>query len=53
MAFTSRHLLGLEGISRDELLYIIDSATSFKEISERDIKKVQNLRGKTVVILFY
>jgi aspartate carbamoyltransferase catalytic subunit len=53
MPFTSRHLLGLEGISRDELFYIIDSATSFKEISERDIKKVPTLRGKTVVSLFY
>jgi aspartate carbamoyltransferase catalytic subunit len=53
MAFTSRHLLGLEGISSDDLLYIIDSAASFKEISERDIKKVPTLRGKTVVSLFY
>jgi aspartate carbamoyltransferase catalytic subunit len=53
MAFTHQHLLGLEGLSRDEILYLIDTAASFKEISERDIKKVPTLRGKTVVGLFY
>jgi aspartate carbamoyltransferase catalytic subunit len=53
MAFTHQHLLGLEGLSREEILYLIDTAESFKEISERDIKKVPTLRGKTVVGLFY
>ena len=53
MAFTHQHLLGLEGLSREEILYLIDTAASFKEISERDIKKVPTLRGKTVVSLFY
>ena len=38
---------------REEILYLIDTAASFKEISERDIKKVPTLRGKTVVSLFY
>ncbi len=51
--FTHRHLLGLDGLSRDELLYLIDTAASFKEVSERDIKKVPTLRGKTVIGLFY
>jgi aspartate carbamoyltransferase catalytic subunit len=53
MAFSHQHLLGLEGLSRDEILYLIDQAGQFKEISERDIKKVPTLRGKTVVSLFY
>ena len=53
MPFTHRHLLGLEGLSRDELTFLLDTAHSFKEISERDIKKVPTLRGKTVVSLFY
>ena len=53
MAFTSRHLLTLEGLSADQILYVVDTAVSFKEISERDIKKVPTLRGKTVVSLFY
>ncbi len=53
MAFTHRHLLSIEGLSRSEILYLIDTAESFKEISERDIKKVPTLRGKTVIGLFY
>jgi len=53
MPFTHRHMLGLEGISREELFYLLDTAKSFKEISERNIKKVPTLQGKTVVALFY
>src|SRR6185295_11482685 len=53
MTFTQRHLLGLEGIPAEEIGTILDTALSFKEISERDIKKVPTLRGKTVINLFY
>ncbi len=53
MPFSQRHLLGLEGVNGDELSYLLDTAESFKEISERDIKKVPTLRGKTVVSMFY
>ena len=53
MPFTQRHLLGLEGIPAEEILHILDTARSFVEISERDIKKVPTLRGKTVINLFY
>ncbi len=53
MPFSQRHLLGLEGVAAEELIAILDTAASFKEISERDIKKVPTLRGKTVINLFY
>lgn len=53
MPFSQRHLLGLEGLNGGELAYLLDTAESFKEISERDIKKVPTLRGKTVVSMFY
>src|SRR5882672_9834317 len=53
MGFTQRHLLGLEGLPASEIGTILDTAESFKEISERDIKKVPTLRGKTVINLFY
>ncbi len=53
MSFTGEHLLGLEGLSRSELEYLLDSAESFREIAERDIKKVPTLRGKTVIGLFF
>src|SRR5512143_1401853 len=53
MEYSGQHLLGLEGLSAEELTFLIDTAASFKEISDRDIKKVPTLRGKTVVSLFY
>src|SRR5438046_1425032 len=53
MGFTQRHLLGLEGLAASEIGTILDTEESFKEISERDIKKVPTLRGKTVINLFY
>ena len=53
MSFTHPHLLGMEGLTREEILYLLDTAAGFKEISERDIKKTPALRGKTVVSVFY
>jgi aspartate carbamoyltransferase catalytic subunit len=53
MAFAQRHLLGLDGMPAEAITALLDSAASFKEISERDIKKVPTLRGKTVINLFY
>lgn len=50
--FTRRHLLGLGDFSRDELLFVLETAGAFKEISERNIKRVPTLRGKTVVSFF-
>jgi len=53
MAFTRRHLTGLRGLTAEEIATILDQAASFKELSERVIKKAPTLRGKTVVNLFY
>jgi aspartate carbamoyltransferase catalytic subunit len=53
MEFSRRHLLGLEGMPKEEILFLLDTAASFKEISDRDIKKVPTLRGKTVVAAFF
>jgi aspartate carbamoyltransferase catalytic subunit len=51
--WTRRHLLGLEELSPEELLAILDTAESFKEVSTRSIKKVPALQGKVVVLLFF
>jgi aspartate carbamoyltransferase catalytic subunit len=48
-----KHLLGLEGMGADEITRFLDTAESFKEISERPIKKVPALRGTTVANLFF
>ena len=53
MNFKRKDLLGIEELSKDEILEILDTADSFKEVSSRDIKKVPTLRGKTVINLFY
>ncbi len=48
-----RHLLGLEGVCREDLERILQTAESFKEVLDRPIKKVPPLRGQTIVNLFY
>jgi aspartate carbamoyltransferase catalytic subunit len=53
LEFKHKDLLGLEELTAEEIEYILDQAESFKEISERPIKKVPTLRGKTVVLFFY
>ncbi len=53
MSWTHKHLLGLHELTADEILLVLDTATSFREVSTRQIKKVPALRGKTVVNLFY
>ena len=48
-----KDLVGLEGLGADQINTILDTAEPFKEISERRIKKVPVLRGKTIVNLFF
>ena len=48
-----KDLLGIQDISREEILEILDTAESFQEVSTRPIKKVPTLRGKTVINLFF
>ncbi len=47
-----KDLIGLEELSAEQIRSILDTAEPFKEISERRIKKVPVLRGKTIVNLF-
>jgi aspartate carbamoyltransferase catalytic subunit len=51
--FNRKDLIGLEELSAEEIMMILDTAESFKEISERPIRKVPALRGKTIVNLFF
>lgn len=47
------HLLGIEGLSKKDIYRYLDAAHSFVEVSERDIKKVPTLRGKTIIHVFF
>ena len=53
MGLRSKDLLGIKDMTADEIKLILDTAATFKDVSERDIKKVPTLRGKTVINLFY
>ncbi|HUJ70087.1 MAG TPA: aspartate carbamoyltransferase catalytic subunit [Syntrophorhabdales bacterium] len=53
MNWIHKDLLGVRDLSREEILFLLDTADSFRDISRRDIKKVPTLRGKTIITLFY
>ena len=52
MQWTRKDLLSIYDLSADEITYILDTATEFKKVSQRRVKKVPALRGKTVVNFF-
>lgn len=47
-----KDLLGIQELSAEEIIHVLDTATAFKQVGERNIKKVPSLRGKTLVNLF-
>lgn len=51
--FRHRHIFGIEQLSVEDIAHILSTARSFKEISERPIKKVPTLRGKTIINFFF
>ncbi len=51
--FHRKDLLGIRDLSAEEIIGILDTAENFREISDREIKKVPTLRGKTVINLFF
>ena len=53
VAALGKDLVGLEGLDADQIRLLLDTAERFKEVSERPIKKVPALRGKTIVNLFF
>ena len=48
-----QHLLSIDGLPREVLLQILDTAESFVGVTEREVKKVPILRGKSVFNLFF
>jgi len=48
-----RHLLTVEGLKRQQIVDILDTAESFISVADRQVRKVPLLRGKTVVNLFF
>lgn len=52
LAWKRKDLIGLRDLTKEEIELILDTAASFGEVSQRSVKKVPALRGKTVVNLF-
>ena len=53
MAFEHKHIISTKNLSREDIDLILTTAQSFKEINQREIKKVPTLRGKTIINLFF
>ncbi len=47
-----KHLLDIRSLNREQLLFLLENADKFCEVSERSLKKVPALRGKTIILLF-
>jgi aspartate carbamoyltransferase catalytic subunit len=53
MSLKRKDLTSIASLSSDEIMLILETADSFKEVTGREIKKVPALRGKTVVNFFF
>ncbi len=53
MKLSTRHLLGIKDLNREDIQLILSTAEQFKEVLQRPVKKVPSLRDVTIVNLFY
>jgi len=53
MALSTKHLLGIKDLQTEDIQLILSTATQFKEVLQRPVKKVPTLRDFTIVNLFY
>jgi aspartate carbamoyltransferase catalytic subunit len=53
MKLSTKHLLGIRDLTKEDIHLILDTATQFKEVLQRPVKKVPTLRDVTIVNLFY
>jgi aspartate carbamoyltransferase catalytic subunit len=53
MALSTRHLLGIKDLTPSDISLLLDTAKQFKDVLQRQVKKVPSLRDVTIVNLFY
>src|SRR6201747_926575 len=53
MQLSTKHLLGIKDLQKQDIELILSTAKQFKEVLQRPIKKVPSLRDTTIVNLFY
>lgn len=53
MKLSTKHLLGIKDLQKEDIQLILSTAAQFKEVLQRPVKKVPSLRDVTIVNLFY
>jgi len=53
VGLSHKHLLGIRELAAEEITHLLDTAETFRDISQREIKKVPALRGRTIINLFF
>ena len=53
MQLSTKHLLGIKDLTASDISLILSTASQFKEVLQRPVKKVPSLRDVTIVNLFY
>jgi aspartate carbamoyltransferase catalytic subunit len=53
LSFPHRHLLGIEGLSRDQITALLDLSEEAAKLSRQIAKKRDDLRGRTLINLFF
>jgi aspartate carbamoyltransferase catalytic subunit len=53
MSLSTKHLLGIKDLLKEDIEVILQTATQFKEVLQRPVKKVPSLRDVTIVNLFF
>jgi aspartate carbamoyltransferase catalytic subunit len=48
-----RHLLGIEPLSAEQILFLLDQSKPFQEFNRHPLKKLATLRGKTIALAFF
>src|SRR6202521_1381306 len=51
--FRFGHMLGIEPLSAEEILFLLDQSKPFQEFQRHPLKKLATLRGKTVALAFF
>jgi len=53
MKLSTKHLLGIKQLTKQDIQLVLNTATDFKDVLQRPVKKVPSLRDVTIVNLFY
>ena len=53
MTYDKKDFISTQDLTREQIDYILNQAMSFREINQREVKKVPTLKGRTIVNLFF